>query len=80
MSGAPAAEPGPSSPDRRAPASLLLLAGVALVTAGMALAIAGILVPALFRPGTFAILIGLLALAAGGIWTIFDPTAGSPAA
>ena len=45
---------------------LVILSGVAFIGLGMALVIAGIVTPPLFRPGTFAIGIGMLLAAAGG--------------
>jgi len=67
------ARPDPPVHDR---ALQLLRAGIILVVAGTALALAGILAAALFRPGTYIILIGLIAAAAAGVWSAFQPDSG----
>lgn len=51
-------------------AGIVLLAGVAVMAIGMIVAFVGILVSALFLPGTWLILIGLLACAASGFVAI----------
>jgi hypothetical protein len=45
---------------------LVILSGIGVIGLGMVLVIAGILAPPLFRPGTYAIGIGMLLAAAGG--------------
>ncbi len=51
----------------------LLAAGVALLALGMALAFLGIVTPPLFLPGTWLILLGLLAGAAAGVLALLAP-------
>lgn len=46
---------------------MLLPAGLFLLVIGMAITIVGIPIAALFRPGTWLILVALLAIVAGGI-------------
>ena len=60
----------PSDPPVHQPALRLLRGGIALVVAGTALTLAGILAAPLFRPGTFVILIGLILAAAAGVWSV----------
>jgi hypothetical protein len=59
------AQPGPGPLAARL--AILLPAGLLLLVIGMAITIAGIPVAALFRPGTWLILVALLATVAGGI-------------
>ena len=59
------AQPGPGPQAARL--AILLPAGLLLLVIGMAITIAGIPVAALFRPGTWLILVALLAIVAGGI-------------
>jgi hypothetical protein len=66
--------PGASSGGEKNPraghtqrATLLAYAGVALLVMGMVLAIAGILTPPLFLPGTWIILLGILTCVAAAI-------------
>lgn len=51
---------------------IVFLGAAALVSAGMATTIAGILAPALFLPGAVVIGAGLAAAAAGGVLALFD--------
>jgi hypothetical protein len=67
---------GPAEPPAAAGADipgLVILSGVGIIGLGMALVIAGILAPPLFRPGTFAIGIGMLLAAAGGALRVASP-------
>ncbi|MGH7503896.1 MAG: hypothetical protein ACREL7_19375 [Longimicrobiales bacterium] len=59
-------------------ARFVLLGGVLLIGAGMVLVIAGILVPPLFRPGTFAIGFGLLGCGAGGALNVLSGRRAEP--
>jgi hypothetical protein len=56
---------------------MLVLAGVAGIGIGMALVIAGMVMPPLFRPGTFIIGLGMLVSAAAGVLAVARP--GPPA-
>ena len=58
--------------------ALMILSGVGIIGLGMALVIAGILAPPLFRPGTFAIGIGMLLAAAGGALRVASPKRPAP--
>jgi hypothetical protein len=44
----------------------VILSGIGVIGLGMVLVIAGILAPPFFRPGTFAIGMGMVLAAAGG--------------
>jgi hypothetical protein len=59
------AEPGAAPLAARL--AILLPAGLFLLVIGMAITIVGIPIAALFRPGTWLILVALLAIVAGGI-------------
>ena len=48
-------------------AARITVLGVVLLTLGMAIAILGIVTPALFYPGVFGIVAGLVVIAAGSI-------------
>jgi hypothetical protein len=63
----PEATPGAEQDGSPRGVTTLVVAGVALVTAGQATAIAGILVPPMFIPGVVVIAIGALVLAAAGV-------------
>jgi hypothetical protein len=52
---------------RRDPAPLAFAAGLALVCAGMAIAIAGVVVPGLFLPGVILLDIGFVASAVAAV-------------
>jgi hypothetical protein len=54
----------------------LLLAGVGVLGAGVALAIAGVIGGPLFLPGTWVIAAGMLVLAAAGIASIAEARGG----
>jgi hypothetical protein len=56
-----------------------LLAGIGLIGFGMVFVIAGIVVPALFRPGTFAIGFGMLACGASGLLSVASGRKPGPA-
>jgi hypothetical protein len=61
------AAPGPALRARRPLLGRLLPAGVGVAGAGVVLAIAGVIAGPLFVPGTWIILVGMLALAAAGL-------------
>lgn len=50
----------------------LLLGGVAILGVGMAAAVAGVAIPALFVPGTWIIGLGLLLLVGAGVLGIVE--------
>jgi hypothetical protein len=52
---------------------IVLLAGLAVATLGMALVAFGVAVPALFFPGVYLLAIGLVGSAAGAILRLFGP-------
>jgi len=54
-------------------AGLLLPGGALLLTFGMILVVAGVVIAPLFRPGTWVILLALLVMAAGGLVTLARP-------
>lgn len=53
---------------------LLLTAGTVLLALGLALAFLGILTAPLFLPGTWLILLGLLACAGAGVLALLAPS------
>lgn len=53
--------------------NIVLLAGLAVATLGMALVAFGVAAPALFFPGIYLLAIGLLASAAGAVLRLFGP-------
>lgn len=63
-------DPSASARASAGPLQLVLPAGALLLVVAMAITIAGIPVPGLFRPGTWFILIAMLVTAAGGILRI----------
>lgn len=64
---------------RSAAGRFVLLAGIGLIGFGMVFVIAGIVVPALFRPGTFAIGFGMLACGASGLLSVASGRKPGPA-
>lgn len=54
----------------------VLMAGVALVCVGMAVAIVGVTAPVLFPAGTWLILLGLIACAAAGVTALAASVSG----
>lgn len=52
----------------------VILAGVAAIGIGMTLVMGGLIVPPLFRPGTFIIGLGMLLSAAGGALRVAGPS------
>jgi len=51
---------------------LLLPAGLALITLGMAVLFVGVISPALFYPGIYVIVIGMIVLAVAGVLSMLD--------
>jgi hypothetical protein len=52
---------------------ILLVAGLSLVTLGMALVAIGVLSASLFYPGVYLILAGTLGIAGAGVWFVARP-------
>jgi hypothetical protein len=52
---------------------ILLVAGLSLMTLGMALVAVGVLSASLFYPGVYLILAGTLAVAGAGAWFVMRP-------
>lgn len=64
---------------RREPAILAIAAGIALLCAGMALAIAGVVVPGVFLPGVILVALGQLACAAAAVLRLMRASETAPA-
>lgn len=58
---------------QREPAILAIAAGVGLLCVGMALTIAGVVVPGLFLPGVVLVAAGMLACAAAAVLRLLRP-------
>lgn len=52
---------------------IVILAGVAAIGSGMTLVMGGLILPSLFRPGTFVIGLGMLVSAVGGALRVARP-------
>jgi hypothetical protein len=63
----------PATSGRRDNATLAVALGVGLLCAGMALALAGVVVPGLFLPGAIVVALGLLACAAAAVLRLLSP-------